>query len=127
MQNTKRPLIKIADIFIIAAICVIAVLLLIFNTAENKNPVAVITVDGEVYQRIDLATAKNQIITLHTSPVVTLEIKDSAIAFVNSRCPDGTCEKSGYLENAGDTAACVPAGTVVSIEGNNPQVDAVAG
>lgn len=127
MQNAKRPLIKITDIFIIATILVVAVVLLFANTKKTESPVAVITVDGKVYQRIDLAIAKDQIITLDTSPSVTLRIKDSAIAFVNSHCPDGTCEKSGYLKSAGDTAACVPAKTVVSIEGTETKVDAVVG
>lgn len=129
MRKKNGGLFKLADIIIIATICIIAVTLLFSGSKNESAPVAVITVDGEEIQRIDLTSAEDKAFTLETSPTVTLEIKNSKIRFVNSRCPDGTCEKSGFLSESGDTAACVPAKTVVTIEGvaDDSDLDAVAG
>ena len=125
-----RNLIKRSDVFVI-----FLTLLLIFSSffllcsSSQKNTIAVITIDGSVHREIDLALQEDCIITLETQPVVTLEIKNGQIRFINSRCPDSTCEKMGFLSEAGDTAACLPAKTVVTIKGtaNSSGIDAVAG
>ncbi len=124
-----RSLIKIADIFIIAFVIAIATVLIVFNTRKpSEDCIAVITVDGHVTERINLKTSEDRTIVLDTSPVVTLRVKDSKIAFVDSLCPDSTCEKSGYLQKPGDTAACVPAKTIVTITGKSiGEIDAVVG
>lgn len=129
MNNSGRCLVKFTDVLIIAVIVVVATALLFTNKGSNSTPFAVITVDGEEIERIDLSCAENRTFTLDTLPEVTLEIKDSEIRFINSLCPDKTCEKSGFLSKVGDTAACVPAKTVVTIDGdgNSSDLDAVAG
>ena len=129
MNNSERRLLRITDVLIITVVAFVGLALFFGGKTGNGNPVAVITVDGEETRRIDLTSAENEIITLNTLPEVTLEIKDSKIRFVNSLCPDKTCEKSGFLSEVGDTAACVPAKTVVTItgDGNSSDIDAVAG
>lgn len=128
MNNRGRRLIKITDLVIIAVIVVVAITFLFVGKNNNGKPIAVITINGEETQRIDLTTAENETIILDTSPEVTLEIKDSKIRFTNSHCPDKTCEKSGFLSQVGDTAACVPAKTVVNIEGDaSTDIDAIVG
>ena len=47
---------------------------------------------------------------------VTLEVKDGAVRFVNSVCPDHICEGYGWLSKEHDQAVCMPAGVVVSVE-----------
>lgn len=130
MKKSERPLIKPADILIIISVMALAAVLL-FNSlsTDNESAVAVITVDGQEVRRIDLTTAEDEIISLDTSPAVTLEVKDGKIRFINPLCPDSTCEKSGYLESHGDTAACVPAGTVVTVRGDSSdsEIDIIAG
>ncbi len=128
MNNKGRRLIKITDLIIIAVVAVIAITLFFVGKNSNGKPIAVITVNGEETKRIDLTSAEDEVIIFRTSPEVTLEIKNSKIRFINSHCPDKTCEKSGFLSDVGDTAACVPAKTVVTIEGDdNTDIDAVAG
>lgn len=79
-------------------------------------------------KEIDLTLQENCIITLKTDPVVTLEVKDHKIRFIDSDCPDGTCEKMGFLSNQGQTAACIPAKVIVTINGTDgASVDAVVG
>ena len=41
---------------------------------------------------------------------VTLEVKDGAVRFVNSVCPDHICENTGWLRLEGEAAVCAPAG-----------------
>lgn len=41
---------------------------------------------------------------------VTLEVKDGAVRFVNSVCPDHICENTGWLRLEGEAAVCAPGG-----------------
>ena len=124
-----RNLIKRSDVFVIfLTLLLIFASFLIFRHSSSQNTVAVITVDGKVEKEIDLTLQEDCIITLKTDPVVTLEVKDHKIRFINSECPDGTCEKMGFLSSAGQTAACIPAKVIVTISGTNgSSVDAVVG
>lgn len=129
MNKTGRRLIKPADLIIVFVIILVSVFLIIFQTQNKENPTAVITINGEEFKHIDLTSAEDEVFNLSTEPTVTLEIKDSKIRFINAECPDKTCEKCGFLEKVGDTAACVPAGTVITIQGSasSDDLDAVAG
>lgn len=46
---------------------------------------------------------------------IHLEVKDGAIAFVDSPCPDHLCEGYGWLSRQDDWAACLPARASVTI------------
>ncbi len=48
------------------------------------------------------------------SYVVHLQVKDGAIAFLDSQCPDHVCEQFGWLDKDGAWAACVPQGCMWS-------------
>ncbi|MBQ8183264.1 MAG: NusG domain II-containing protein [Clostridia bacterium] len=129
MPKPERRLFKFTDFIIIGIVLSVAFSFLIWGRQENGQPTAVITVNGNTSQRINLNTAEDKIFTVDTSPVVTIQIKDSKIRFTDSLCPDKTCEKCGFLYEIGDTAACVPAGVVITIDGDglNSDLDAVAG
>ena len=45
----------------------------------------------------------------------SLEVKDGAIRFVDSQCPDHICEGFGFISQEGDYAVCMPAGVAVTI------------
>lgn len=47
---------------------------------------------------------------------IHLRVADGGIAFVDSPCPDHTCEGFGILKNAGDWAACLPAHASLTIQ-----------
>ena len=49
------------------------------------------------------------------SYVVHLQVKDGAVAFMDSQCPDHVCEQFGWLSQEGAWAACVPAGVYVVV------------
>lgn len=48
--------------------------------------------------------------------VVHLQVKDGAVAFMDSQCPDHVCEQFGWLDKDGAWAACIPAGVYVVVE-----------
>ena len=48
--------------------------------------------------------------------VVHLQVKDGAIAFLDSQCSDHICEQFGWLDKDGAWAACVPAGVYVVVQ-----------
>ena len=50
------------------------------------------------------------------SYVVHLQVKEGAVAFLDSQCPDHVCEQFGWLREEGAWAACVPAGVYVQVE-----------
>lgn len=129
MSKPERRLFKITDFLIIGGVLCVALSLFVFFRQADGDPTAVITVNGKTAQRINLSKAEDKTFTLDTSPVVTLEIKGSKIRFTDSLCPDKTCEKSGFLYETGDTAACVPAGVIITIDGDGQKtdLDAVAG
>ncbi len=124
-----RNLIKRSDVFVIfLTLLLIFTSFLIFRHSSSQNAVAIITVDGKAEKEIDLTLQEDCIITLKTDPIVTLEVKDHKIRFINSECPDGTCEKMGFLSSSGQTAACIPAKVIVTVDGtDDSKVDAVVG
>lgn len=48
--------------------------------------------------------------------IVHLQVKDGAIAFLDSQCPDHVCEEFGWLSQPGQWACCVPAQVYVEVE-----------
>lgn len=124
MLTIKRKLWRPFDAALIAAIVICA--LVFFLPFKSANTTAIITVDGKTVKEIDLKNAQDGVFTLDEAPDVTLEIKDGKIAFVNAKCCDGLCEKRGFLFRAGDTAACLPNRTVITVKGENLSFDGVS-
>lgn len=48
--------------------------------------------------------------------VVHLQVKEGAIAFLDSQCSDHVCEQFGWLSQEGAWAACVPGGVYVVVQ-----------
>ena len=84
--------------------------LLLWRGARPKGAAARITYDGETVLVADLS-------------------RDGAIAFVDATCPDKICEKAGALSRVGETAACLPRKTVVTVISapEEREADAIAG
>ena len=85
-----------------------------YLTAE-KGTYAMVAIDGTaVTYEISLDTD-----CVHTISegkfVATLEVKDGAIRFINSQCPDHLCEGFGFIKDEDDMAVCMPAGVAVLI------------
>ncbi|NCC08261.1 MAG: NusG domain II-containing protein [Clostridia bacterium] len=108
----KRNVIFAAAIVVLAAVMA---LILYFN--RQTGSVAVVSIVDAKSITLPLDEDK----TVHIGEAegakldVTLEIKDGAIRFIDSQCPDHICEGFGRVSHAGDTAVCMPAGVMISI------------
>ena len=91
-----------------------------------KGAIAQITYDGKVVCIVDLSTDRE--FSLEEDPTVRFRVEKGSIAFIDATCPDKICEQAGRLSRVGETAACLPRKTVVTvISGKKGEADAVAG
>ena len=115
----KRLLLK-TDIALFILIVAAAVVGIVLMSGAGSAGYAVIRVDGEEYQRLDLSI--DQTIDIDG---VHIEVKDGAVAFIESDCPTHACIKTGWLRVPGATAACLPNRISITVTGESG-VDAVA-
>lgn len=104
------------DLLFTAVLLVLAGVLFRFTHPGGAGTVAVLRYgDPQTEQIIDLTKdARYDIDTgVYT---IHLQVQDGGIAFVDSPCPDHTCEGFGVLRNVGDWAACLPAKASLTIE-----------
>lgn len=79
---------------------------------------AEIWVDNRVVCEINLNIVQDQTLSLEerTGKHINMEIKDHAIRFASSDCPDQICVHSGYQRRDLDIASCLPNRVVVTVE-----------
>lgn len=124
----QRRFIKKADIALVAVILCVGAALLIWRFLPSGGKVeAVIYAHGEEYRRVTLDKTVDMTVTPDTDPGVVIKIKDGAAWFESADCRDRLCVKSGKLTRPGDTAACLPAGVVIRLEGAEKRHDALTG
>lgn len=123
MHIMKNKLFKKGDVAVILAVLVAAAAFWLLTSRQNDKLEAVITVDGEVIETIDLATVnQKRLIKLNTEPKVVVAVENGAIYFEESACEDKLCVNCGKLSRKGDTAVCLPAKTVVTVSGSDVDV-----
>lgn len=107
------------DVMVIAILIIASIIMIVLPplfTEENGSITARITCGGELYAEIDLnAVAEAYEIELPTDPKTTVAVEPGSIRFARASCPDQVCVNTGALTQAGDTAACVPAGAVITL------------
>lgn len=81
--------------------------------------------DPGVYASVDFGMGIVEEIPLDTDydyyyevedSIVHLQVRDGAIAFLDSQCPDHVCENFGWLSREGEWASCIPLQVYLSIE-----------
>ena len=82
----------------------------------NKKPGGKAVLKYGNNQSMDIDLSKDREINLESNGIeIHLDIKDGAIAFIQSECPDHICERFGYIKNIGESAICLPAQASVTI------------
>ena len=122
-----RKLIRPLDIILVAVLLIGGIGFHLYTKGTTQGATAVIYIDGEIYQSIELEKVENAYeLALPCSPQATLLVEKGCISFKNSECADKLCVSTGKLEHRGDTAACLPAKAVVTIEnGKESEIDAL--
>jgi hypothetical protein len=120
-----KKIVKKADILLFILLIVIAAAgIVLMSGAGTGGATATVRVDGEVVKRVDLGVDQKFWVG-----DVELQVKDGAIAFIESDCPGKECIHAGWLKNPGSSAACLPNHVSVTIEGQSgeqQEVDTIA-
>lgn len=100
------------------AVLLAAALLWMFRP-QPKGPrlVATVTVGNREVASIDLETAEDEDFSIldETGLPITFQVRDHAIRFLHSDCPDKVCIQTGFLKNDLDVACCLPNQTVLFV------------
>jgi hypothetical protein len=112
------------DIIIVASILGLALLLFLatrifFN--DSGETYCEILVDGNVVAEVELF--ENRTFSIEERPAIVFEVKDRAIAFIHSDCPDKVCIHSGFQSHNGQSASCLPNQTSIVIRSRNREAD----
>ena len=117
-------LIKKGDIAVIALIIIAAAFFWLWSNSKSEAVQAVITVDGEVIETVNLSDIREKITIIPaTTPKVVITAENGKIRFESAECEDKLCIACGDLNKHGDTAVCLPAKTAITVKGAD--VDAV--
>lgn len=126
----NTPWFKNGDIILIAGVVLMTAMILIWNHAgsgEDLRLIATITQDGRTIRRIDLDSLDGaEYISLDEKYSQVILAEKGRIRFLDSDCPDKICVKTGWLTRQGDKAVCVPARTIIIIEGDAGRADTIA-
>ncbi len=105
---------KKGDFVILAcALLLCAVMFLPRLFSKSGNLVARVYESGELTYEISLDNV-NESREIKINGAVLL-VENGSVKYLTADCPDKICVKSGKLSLAGDTAACIPGKTVVTV------------
>ena len=93
-------------------------------TARPGVSAVITTPEGEI--TLDLSREETREFTGRDGLRVVIRVQGNRVRFESSGCPDQVCVHSGWLDKAGQSAACVPAGIALRVSGGSGGVDAVA-
>ena len=104
------------NIFLTVGLVIFIVIMLAYRFINRETgDVAMVAIDG-TEKRYEISLEEDAIHTVTEGNfIVTLEVKDGAIRFINSQCPDHLCEGFGFVSQEDDFAVCMPAGVAVLI------------
>ena len=122
-----NKLIKPIDLILIAVLLIGGAGFWLYTKQSTESATAVIYIDGEIHQKVALENINEPYeLELPCEPKATLLIENGAVSFHSADCSDKVCVNTGKLKKRGDTAACLPAGVVVTIEnGAKNEIDAI--
>ena len=110
---------KIVGIVVLVAVVLAAAALLFVlyraNAPKAEPLVAVVDFGDGITETIPLNEDHDYLYDVGDY-IVHLQVKDGAIAFLDSQCPDHVCEQFGWLSEQDAWAACVPAGVYVTVQ-----------
>ena len=103
------------------ALVAAAGLLLYGKLGRGEGMVAVVSVNGEVLERIDLSKVREAYEFEVTTPYGnnTVRVEPGAICVTHADCPDQICVFQGRLTGSGIPIICMPHRLVIEIEGGD--------
>lgn len=101
-------------------IIAVAVAGIVWMSDAGDAQTAVIRVDGKIVKEVRLDVDQSFWVD-----DVRFEVKDGAIAFIESDCPGQECVHAGWLRSPGSCMACLPNKVSVTLTGES-EVDVIA-
>lgn len=101
----------------IAALLAAAVLWMVRPQPRGPHLVATVAVENREVMTVDLETAEDQEFSIldETGLPITFQVREHAIRFLESDCPDKICIHTGFLKNDLDVASCLPNRTTLFV------------
>lgn len=126
MEKNKR---KNDILLILAALLLAGILWGVLALTKRQGGEAVVTVDGETVAILPLT---EDAVYVWTAPepetgTNTVEVSHGRVRVTEADCPDGICERSGWIEYAGESIVCLPHKLIVTVRGGSAGPDAYAG
>lgn len=126
IENKKRK----GDMVLIVVILALAAAayfgIKFYQRMSTKEPVAVVTVDGDEYGRFPLDQDVKERIELPDGAYNILMVKDGAADITDASCPDGICVNHRAISRQSETIVCLPNKVVVEIQnGEESDVDSM--
>lgn len=106
-------------IIVFAAVIVLCCGAFAVLSLGGGGTVAVISIDGEEYDRIDLSKVRESYdIEIETQwGRNTIHVEPGAISVTESDCPDHVCVRRGAITGDGVPIICMPHRLIIEIEG----------
>jgi len=115
-----RKLLRKKELLFIGILLALAVGIWVFLTMSNAPPDEEHHVYGEVYWGSEMVKAVplhiDQIFSVVQNPDVVFEVRDGAIAFIESNCADQVCVHMGFIDSPWHFAACLPNALLLRVQ-----------
>ena len=106
------------DIILIASLLLVAIIsfIFVFSSRQKNVTTAKVYVQNELRLTVDLS--KNDVYEIEgTKGTLKAEVKDGAIAVIESNCPHQDCVQMGFVSTSNRPIICAYNATYIVIEG----------
>lgn len=111
----KRQRIFWIILIVLLAVCGIWIAVSRLSVAEGSY--AVIKVDGEIIRQLPLAEDTVVMIDGKNNIRLKVVVDNNSVFVEHSDCPDKICEQKGRITKTNENIICLPARTVIEIQG----------
>lgn len=94
---------------------------------KGAGNTVLVTVDGETVIELPLDQDTEFPVDGYESFSLTVIVEHGACYVVDSTCPDLICQNHAPISKAGEQIVCLPGRTVVTVKGEEGDVDVIAG
>ena len=123
----KKIGVKKGDIIILAALlCIAAVAFCALYFLAPSGDTVKIEVASKTVATLPLDEDTTYNVEIGGKITNTVEIKDGEVSVIYADCPDKICVNHRAISKSGESIICLPNKVVVSVEGDNTEVDGEA-
>lgn len=119
------PLITKGDALVLSiAIMLLVVVFATFWRSDGRGAEVVVLVDGQRWARLNLFQDQD----IHAPGPLGeshIQVRDGQVRFIDSPCPNKLCVHTGWLNQGGEGATCLPNRVSLQIMGSDPRFDSI--